>query len=355
MDRRKFLSETTTIGVGALTLPSLKMTDSFKEMRMGIVVHSYASRWQSKVKSEKFAGFSNAIDLMEHCHQIGAGGVQVVVNDWTVDFAKKLRDKREKLGMYLEGSIAVPGKPEDVQKFEQEVINSKEAGAQILRTVTSGGRRYEIFHSSAAVDEFKKNALASLQLTEPVLRKHKVKLAIENHKDWRADELVHALQQLNSEWIGVTLDFGNSISLVEDPMKVIETLVPYIFSTHVKDMGVEECTDGFLLSEVPLGKGFLDLPKIIALCRKHNPSIAFNLEMITRDPLEIPCLKNDYWTVFDGVPGSDLARTLRMVKQNKYKSPLPRVSQLSAEERLAVEEENILECLTYSRDKLGLK
>jgi sugar phosphate isomerase/epimerase len=352
MDRRKFLGKTTTIGIGALTLPSLKMRSSLKEMRMGVVVHSYAMRWQSNVNSQKYPGFSNAIDLMEHCHQIGAGGVQVGVEDWTVDLAKKLRDKREKLGMYLEGSIAVPGKAEDVPNFAQEVINSKEAGAQILRTVTSGGRRYEIFHSSAAVEEFKKKALASLQLAEPVLRKHKVKLAIENHKDWRADELVHALQQLSSEWIGVTLDFGNSISLIEDPMEVIETLVPYIFSTHVKDMAVEEYADGFLMSEVPLGKGFLDLPKIIGLCRQHNPSVAFNLEMITRDPLEIPCLKNDYWTVFDGVPGSDLARTLRMVKQNKYNSPLPRVSQLSAEDRLAVEEENILECFTYSRDKL---
>ena len=195
--------------------------------------------------------------------------------------------------------------------------------------------------------------MASLQLAEPVLRKHKVKLAVENHKDWRADELVYALQQLKSEWIGVTLDFGNSISLVEDPMEVIETLVPYIFSTHVKDMGVEEYADGFLLSEVPLGKGFLNLPKIVALCRQHNPSVAFNLEMITRDPLEIPCLKNEYWASFDGVSGNDLARTFRMVKQNKYNSPLPRVSHLSAEDRLAVEEENIVKCLTYSKERLG--
>ena len=86
-----------------------------------------------------------------------------------------------------------------------------------------------------------------------------------------------------------------------------------------------------------------------------RPEVRFNLEMITRDPLEIPCLKNDYWASFDGVPGNDLARTLRMVKQNKYKSPLPRVSQLSAEERLAAEEENILECFTYSKDKFELK
>ncbi len=240
------------------------------------------------------------------------------------------------------------------QGLSREVINAKEAGAVILRTVTSGGRRYEVFHSPEEVQEFKKKAMASLQLADPVLRKHKVKLAVENHKDWRAPELASALKQLNSEWIGVTLDFGNSISLIEDPMEVIETLVPYIFSTHVKDMGVEEYADGFLLSEVPLGKGILDLPKIVALCKKHNPAVTFNLEMITRDPLEIPCLKNDYWKVFDGVPGSELARTLRMVKQNKYESALPRVSQLSAEERLAVEEENILQCLKYSKDKLGL-
>ena len=35
-------------------------------------------------------------------------------------------------------------------------------------------------------EELKKSALASLQLAEPVLRKHKVKLGVENHKDWRA-------------------------------------------------------------------------------------------------------------------------------------------------------------------------
>jgi len=355
MNRRKFLRETTAIGLGTMTLPFLKVPGIFKEMPMGVVVHSYASRWQSKIKSQKYPGFSNAIELLEHCHKIGAGGIQVGVRDWTADFSKKLRDKREKLGLYLEGSIAVPEKAGDVPKFEQEVINSKEAGAQILRTVTSRGRRYEIFHSPAEVEEFKTSAIASLQLAEPVLRKHKVKLAVENHKDWRADELVGALQQVKSEWIGVTLDFGNSVSLIEDPMEVIETLVPYIFSTHVKDMGVEEYPDGFLLSEVPLGKGFLNLPKIVALCRQHNPSVTFNLEMITRDPLEIPCLKNDYWTAFDGVSGNDLARTLRMVKQNKYKSALPRISQLSAEDRLAVEEKNILECFAYSKDKPGLK
>lgn len=355
MDRREFLRETTAKGIGAMALPFLKVPDIFKEMRMGVVVHSYGTRWHSKIQSEKYPGFSNAIDLLEHCHQLGAGGIQVIVKDWTSDFAKKIRERREKLGLYLEGSIGMPGNADDVSRFENEVAHAKEAGAVILRTVTSGGRRYEVFHSPADVQAFKKKAMDSLNLAEPVLRKHRVKLAVENHKDWRASELADALKQLSSEWIGVTLDFGNSISLVEDPMEVIETLVPFIFSTHVKDMGVEEYADGFLLSEVPLGKGILDLPKIIALCKKHNPDVAFNLEMITRDPLAIPCLKNEYWEVFDGVSGRELARTLRMVKQHNYGSALPRVSHLSPEERLAVEEENVVTCLAYSKDKLALR
>lgn len=354
MERRNFLREITTKGMGLMALPYFEVPNMFKDVRMGVVVHSYGARWNSKIESQKFPAFTNAIELLEHCHKIGAGGIQTVVRGWAPDFSKKLRERREKLGLYLEGSIGTPSGPDEVAKFEQEVINAKEAGAVILRTVTSNGRRYEVWHSPKEVEDFKKNSITSLELAEPILKKHKVKLAVENHKDWRADELVAAMKHLSSEAIGVTLDFGNSISLIEDPMEVIEKLAPYVMTTHAKDMGVDEYPEGFLLSEVPLGKGLLDLPAIISTCKRHNPNVTFNLEMITRDPLEIPCLKKEFWSVFDGVQASEFARTLRMVKEKKYGSPLPRVSQLSPDERLAAEEENILKCLSFSKDKLGL-
>ncbi len=352
LDRRSFLQRA---AVGALALSFPELPQFVKETNMGVVVHSYGNRWNSKTDSQKYPGFINAIDLIDHCHQIGAGGAQVVVSNWTTDFAKKVREKREKLGLYLEGSIGAPKNADDVSRFEQEVINAKEAGAQVLRTVCSSGRRYETYHSPEAFQTAKKNALTSLQLAEPILRKHKVKLGLENHKDWRAKELAAMLKQLNSEWIGVTLDFGNSIALLEDPMEVVQTLVPYVFSTHVKDMAVEEYADGFLLSEVPLGKGILDLPKMVALCKQHNPNVTFSLEMITRDPLEIPCLKSDYWATFDGVSGAELARMLQMVKQHKPATALPRMSPLSLEDRLAAEEQNILACLAYSKDRLAIR
>ena len=68
-------------------------------------------------------------------------------------------------------------------------------------------------------------------------------------------------------------------------------------------MAVAEYDEGFLLAEVPLGEGFLDLPKMIALLREARPDIRFNLEMITRDPLRIPCLTDQYWATSANVPG----------------------------------------------------
>ncbi|CAN5370318.1 hypothetical protein BH23BAC1_BH23BAC1_31650 [soil metagenome] len=351
MDRRNFILKS-TMGAMALSIP--RVPKMFKEVPMGIVVYSFSRRFNPKIESEKYQGFSDAIDLLEHCHNLGAGGIQTGMKDWTRDFARKFRARKEKLGMYFEGSIGLPENSAEVNKFEQEILLAREAGAEVVRTVCLGGRRYETFQSEQAFLEFKKKSVDSLQLAEPVVRKHKIKLAVENHKDWRSRELVNILQQLDSEWMGATLDFGNNIAMMEDPMQVVENLAPYIFSTHIKDMAVEEYQDGFLLSEVALGKGILDLPKIVSICKKHNPGVTFNLEMITRDPLEIPCLKKEYWATFKEIPASDLAATLRMVRQHKHETALPKYSPLSPEEQLKKEEQNVITSLEYSKSKLGL-
>jgi sugar phosphate isomerase/epimerase len=235
-----------------------------------------------------------------------------------------------------------------------DVINAKEAGADVLRTVCLSGRRYENFKSWTDFENFRKQSILSLQLVEPMIRKHKIKLAVENHKDWRAPELESLLKEIDSEWLGVTLDFGNSIALMEDPMDVVNTLAPYVMSTHVKDMAVKPYEDGFLLSGVPIGTGILDLPEIVKICKKYNPQVRFSLEMITRDPLKIPCLTDGYWPTFQGVSGSELARSLRMVRDKEYKDDLPRISHLTDAAKLEVEENNVVDSLGYSRNKLSL-
>jgi hypothetical protein len=119
-------------------------------------------------------------------------------------------------------------------------------------------------------------------------------------------------------------------------------------------MGVAEYPDGFLLSEVPLGAGFLDLPKIVGLLRRAVPGVRFNLEMMTRDPLKVPCLKDKYWATFENVPGRDLARALALVRGNVPKQPLPVVTGLSTDDRLRREDDNVRACFAHAREKLGL-
>ena len=95
---------------------------------------------------------------------------------------------------------------------------------------------------------------------------------------------------------------------------------------------MEECDDGFLLSEVPLGDGMLDMPRIVDIIRRARPEVRFSLEMITRDPLLVPCLTDRYWASFDDDNGGrDLARMLTRIRGHQRRAPLPRIAGLDAE------------------------
>jgi len=216
------------------------------------------------------------------------------------------------------------------------------------------GRRYETFKSIAAFRRFAESAFHSLNLAAPVVARHGILLAVENHKDWRADELIAILKRVGNDHVGVCLDTGNSIALLEDPLEVVEALAPWSFTTHFKDMGLEEFRDGFLLAEVPLGRGALDLARVVQCLRKARPTIRFNIEMITRDPLPVPCLKEPFWVTFPELPGRQLARALCLVRDHPGRAPLPRISPLPIEERLRIEEENVRISLAFARDQLGL-
>ena len=126
------------------------------------------------------------------------------------------------------------------------------------------------------------------------------------------------------------------------------------FTVHIKDHAVREYPDGFLLADVPLGDGFLDLKTMVAAIRRTKPDIHFSLETIIRDPLEVPCLTEKFWAPMGPVPSADLARTLRIVRA-KQVAALRRISALSPQEQVACEAAGIEKSLTYASQTLGLK
>jgi 3-oxoisoapionate decarboxylase len=325
-----------------------------KRTRLGIASFSYHLRLAAERADKKKPGLADPLTFLEHCHQLGAGGVQLGLGVRDTAYIAKLRKQAEMLDMFLEGSIRLPQNRSDVERFTAEVRTTREAGANVLRTVLLSGRRYETFDTLAAFRKWAEGAWQSLSLAEPVVAKHDMRLAVENHKDWRAADLADLLKRLGSRHVGACIDTGNNIALLEYPLETVETLAPFAYSVHLKDMAVAEYEDGFLLSEVPLGEGFVDLKRIVAMLRKGRPGVRFSLEMITRDPLKVPCLTPKYWATFENLSGRHLAQTLAMVRKHKSPKPLPRVTGLSREEQIATEEDNIRKCLDFARTSLGL-
>ncbi|MBS0201749.1 MAG: sugar phosphate isomerase/epimerase [Planctomycetes bacterium] len=319
---------------------------------LGLVIHSYWIRREKPLDPE-YSGVADPFAFLQTAAKIGATGIQTKVNGLEGVFLAKFREATERLGMYVEGTIALPKVEADVARFESEIVSSKAAGATVLRTVCMNGRRYEQFVSADQFQQFVEQSWMSLTLAEPIAAKHRVKLAVENHKDWRVEEMLGWLQRLGSEFVGVCLDTGNSIALLEDPHAVVEALAPWTVTTHLKDMAVAESEDGFLLSEVPLGDGFLDIPRIVATLRKSRAEIRLNLEMITRDPLRVPCLLPQYWATLSDLSGRELADALTRVRHYKHPRALPKTSSLSHLEQLRAEADNIARCLTYAKTNLA--
>jgi sugar phosphate isomerase/epimerase len=321
---------------------------------LGLVIHSFAVRTSGDRGRRGSDRFADPARFLDYAAALGARGVQVGLGIRDEAGARALRERAEAASMSVEGIVALPRDEADVGRFEAELRTARSAGARVVRTVMLSGRRYETFSSLDAFRRFAASSSHSLKLAAAVVSRQDVLLAVENHKDWRADELLAILKRVGNDQVGICLDTGNSISLLEDPMEVIEALAPRAFTTHFKDMGLEEDRDGFLLSEVPLGTGVLDLPRAVRILKTARPEIRFNIEMITRDPLRVPCLDERYWATFPDLPGRHLARTLALVRRHPPSHPLPRISPRPRDEQLRAEEDNVRACLTFARERLGL-
>ncbi len=355
MNRREILCSIAG-GLAAATIGDLGRiysAEQAKRYKLGIADFSYNIRLRAERTGRMKGKLGDPLNFLDHCHKVGAGGIQMNIGIRDEVYTRKLREKAQNYDMFIEGSASLPHDTSGVEKFDATVRTAKQSGAKVVR-IAIGGRRYEQFSKAEEFKAFAERTYKSLQLAEPVAARQRMRIAIENHKDWRINQMLDMLRRISSEYIGVCVDTGNSFALLEDPIAVVEAYAPYAFAAHLKDMAVAEYEDGFLLADVPLGQGLLDLPRIVRILRRARSEIQFSLEMATRDPLKVPCLTKKYWATFEDVPGSDLARTLRYVRANASPELLPKVNHLPLNELVSLEEANIKECLAFAKEHLNL-
>ena len=294
--------------------------------------------------------------LLDLCVRFGAHGAQI---DWSQIeshepgplAALKARADRDHLRLEL----SVPASClESPQAYADMVKTATALGVTDVRIALLYGRRYESFKTRDEWTAWHAKWVAQLKTMKPVIEEHPVVVGLENHKDHTSLEMADLLHMLDSRRIGVCFDFGNNISLLEDPRQTLETLAPFVVTTHLKDMAVKPTADGFELSEVPLGEGLLPLADMIATLRKHRPDVPMCLEMLTRDPLQVPYKTDRYWTALDHPAPHALATFEQHVLSKESAAPLPHITGLAPADQIALEDELVRRSMEYGRNVLKL-
>ena len=351
--RREFL-----LSAAALTLGSGLAAAPASRSRFGIAYTSFVIRMlqgRDVLRAETARGLP-AEAFVELVRSFGGSGCQMDLSQLDAtqpSERKRVRDALEKHRLFLELSVPASSLL-DPEAFARAAAVARELGTTRLRVALLSGRRYESFHRLEDWRAFEMRWRKALPKAAAWLEKEGLQAGLENHKDFRATELAEILRGIGSPHLGACVDFGNNLSFLEDPMATVEALAPYAVTTHLKDMAVRADERGFQLSEVPLGTGILPLGRMVEVLRKARPEVNFCLEMITRDPLEVPYLEDGYWVTYGG---RDLVRVEAFrtaVLARASTGPLPRITGLTPEQMLAAEDANVRACVAYARETLGL-
>lgn len=244
------------------------------------------------------------LQFIEKVHEFGLDGVMInLIQDYNLDpewgtldnvrpeHLKEVRELLQKYNMYAE--FATKGIGYD--HLVKVIRVADEVGADIIRTYipitlncqedrkTGGEGRYDLGKvrldfDPAVFDE----AVVSLKRLIPVLKRYRIKLALENHEYETSEELVEVVKKVNSPWIGLHYDFGNSMMVWEEPVKAAENMAPYTLTTHFKDHIVIPCADDkyqYVVCGVPAGEGNIDLEKCLKVMMDGSALTRLNVEM----------------------------------------------------------------------------
>ncbi len=163
-------------------------------------------------------------------------------------------------------------------------------------------------HMQAIIKVFKAVRQQALDLN--------VKIALENHNgDLEAREVKTIIEESGKDFTGSCLDAGNPFFLAEHPQVALETLGPYVVTTHIRDTAVYEHPRGCAFQWVALGDGCVDWAAFMAKYRELCPNAPVQLEIITgRPPQLMPYLDPGFWKAFPNKRAAEFARFVALVK-----------------------------------------
>jgi len=158
--------------------------------------------------------------------------------------------------------------PDAFKDMISNIPRAKLIGADVMR-VTGSSLMFRHEPHGPQIQALVKQFKEAIKIAD----NYGVKMAVENHIDFTADEILQILEGVDSENFGVNFDTGNFLRLLDDPLKGMEKLAPYVFATHVKDLVPDKNaspTDWFFFAGVPVGRGMINNQKLAEYLSKAN-------------------------------------------------------------------------------------
>jgi sugar phosphate isomerase/epimerase len=180
----------------------------------------------------------------------------------------------------LEGGLNTDAYGEMIEGFAQ----AQSIGADVMRVVGSSLRFRDEPHEPQI-----ERLTTMFREAVKVAQDAGVRMAVENHIDFTADEMLRLVTDVGSPYLGINFDTGNFVRLLDDPVKGMEKLAKYVYATHIKDLKVQKgvaADEWYFFSSTPVGDGVVDNLKLARLLKEagYEGFLA----------VEIDCLHSDY-------------------------------------------------------------
>jgi len=183
-----------------------------------------------------------------------------------------------------------------------------------------------------------------------------VKIAIENHAgDLQSWELAHLIESAGKDFVGVTVDSGNATWALEDPVRNLRTLAPYVVTSGIRDSMIWEDDGGAVVQWTAMGEGCVDLATYMDEFEKLCPGAPIQLEIISGFARRFPYREPLFWDAYPKAKASDFAAFLELGRRGKRLDPFePPPGADEAEATRAYQRSELERSLRHCKETLGL-
>jgi sugar phosphate isomerase/epimerase len=179
-----------------------------------------------------------------------------------------------------------------------------------------------------------------------------LKIAIENHAgDMQGRELKRLIEESGKDFVGACLDSGNPLWAIEDPHLTLETLYPYVLTSHIRDTAVWRVPEGAAVQWVRMGDGNIDIQSYVRKYAELCPGRALSLEIIVTGPRIYPFLDPKFWDAYKTTPAWQFSRFLALADKGKVRPADPPVPKEQVAQR---EREDLEISFRYTKELFHL-